>query len=163
MEKISKVHAKKMLAKKQIDSDLFGKGFTALMPAADAKRWLKALRDGTFIQSSGTLHDANTGGFCCLGVEQYANNKCFVEYEGAHFLGYPTFDYHKERGYLYVNSTNDISNDLYVKSLNRFVSEINDEKKFITVGNQHGSKEKKVPAHNFTQIADWIEESLLVY
>ncbi len=33
-----------------------------------AKKWVKALRSGKYKQAYLRLHDAKTGGFCCLGV-----------------------------------------------------------------------------------------------
>jgi hypothetical protein len=36
---------------------------------AELKRvWVEALRSGKYKQTQGTLHNLNTGGFCCLGV-----------------------------------------------------------------------------------------------
>ena len=32
------------------------------------QKWVDALRSGKYKQAKGTLHDAKTGGFCCLGV-----------------------------------------------------------------------------------------------
>lgn len=48
---------------------------TIFMPKKLLKKWLKALRTpiskGGYRQASGTLHDPETGGFCCLGVLQH--------------------------------------------------------------------------------------------
>lgn len=34
----------------------------------DITKWVEALRSGEYKQCKGTLHNASTGGFCCLGV-----------------------------------------------------------------------------------------------
>jgi len=33
--------------------------------------WLEALRSGDYKQTTGTLHNTDDGGFCCLGVAAY--------------------------------------------------------------------------------------------
>lgn len=44
---------------------------TIRMPKKILNKWLKALRSGEYTQAKGTLHDPETGGFCCLGVLQH--------------------------------------------------------------------------------------------
>lgn len=48
---------------------------TIFMPKRLLKKWLKALRTpiskGGYRQAKETLHDPETGGFCCLGVLQH--------------------------------------------------------------------------------------------
>lgn len=54
------------------------------MPAKLLKKWLKALRSGEYKQTTGTLYNPKTCGFCCLGVLQHvaSGGKCEVNSDG---------------------------------------------------------------------------------
>jgi hypothetical protein len=52
---------------------------TIRMPKKLLKRWLKALRSGTYTQTKRALYRPETCGFCCLGVLQHAVSGGYVE------------------------------------------------------------------------------------
>lgn len=70
------------------------------MPAKLLKKWLKALRSGTYIQARETLYDPSTGGFCCLGVLQHVQSggSCEVNKYGDGFRGDPSDEWCQEAG-----------------------------------------------------------------
>jgi hypothetical protein len=41
------------------------------MPVEAKAKWVAALRSGQYKQAKGTLYDASTDGYCCLGVLQH--------------------------------------------------------------------------------------------
>jgi hypothetical protein len=67
------------------------------MPKNLLKRWLKALRGGTYIQAKGILYDKAVGGFCCLGVLQHVQSggSCEVNF-GDHYRSTPSDGWSKE-------------------------------------------------------------------
>jgi hypothetical protein len=171
MKTISKTAAEKMLAERQISYAYFNsnKKYTILMPKEAAVNWLNALRSGEYIQSANTLHNPKTGGFCCLGVEQYCNNDGFVENsfeeygeQSGSFLGYPTIGYQNERGYLFVDNDNSQTGNPQLRH-NR-VANLNDATTIKKVKvNQHKTKEVTVHVNDFAKMADLLEDKMLVY
>lgn len=171
MKTVTLKDAKKMLSNKQIDTALFDKGYTILMPKARAKKWLKALRSGEYIQAEGTLHDPDIGGFCCLGVEQYCNNDGFVENsyrdetsDYGSWDSFPSVSYLRTAGMLYVNSHNSDSSDPYISAADTNVSDLNDS--MVTKHrkvNQHKTIRTTVPENDFAKIADYLDKAMLVY
>ena len=80
-------------------------GKTIKMPKRKLARLLKALRSGEYIQTSGILHNPEDGGFCCLGLEQYINNKCKVEVEDTgEFRSLPSLEYLEQNGITYLDN-----------------------------------------------------------
>lgn len=51
------------------------------MPKAIKRKWLRALRSGTYKQAKHRLYDHQTAGFCCLGVLQHCVSGGMVEME----------------------------------------------------------------------------------
>lgn len=166
MKTVTKIAATKMLNDKKIDPTLFGEGYSVLMPKAKAEKWLKALRSGEYTQADGVLHDEHTGGFCCLGVEQYCNNKGYVEIdEDNDWHTLPTKTYLAERGYLFVNKLNNESNNPYDISSDNEIAELNDKLAYgVAVKvNQHKTVYKNLHKHNFKDMAKTLERIILVY
>lgn len=107
---------------------------SVIMRREDAERWLKKLEDGTQKQTEGILYD-NSGGFCCLGLEQSCNWGGKVEADvylddcGTKQLqptDMPTVAYLKETGKRYVNCFNKFDNDPYIWSERMHISGMND-------------------------------------
>lgn len=107
---------------------------SVIMRREDAERWLKKLEDGTQKQTEGILYD-NSGGFCCLGLEQSCNWGGKVEADvylddcGTKQLrptDMPTVAYLKETGKRYVNRFNGFDNDPYIWSERTHISDMND-------------------------------------
>lgn len=171
MKTVTKAEAQRMLDEGRISSTYFGskkKKYTILMPKEAAQNWLAALRSGEYIQTAASLHNPNTGGFCCLGVEQYCNNDGFVENtfeeygKSGSFLGYPSSKYQDERGYLFVDQDNTQTGNPLLR-LGR-TANLNDDTTFIEKKvNQHGTKQVKVHKNSFETMADYLEEKMLVY
>jgi len=171
MKTISNAVAKKILKDRKVTDDLFEQGYTIVMPKAKAAKWLKALRSGEYIQASDALHNPNIGGFCCLGVEQYCNNDGFVEntfgltgYGSNEWNSFPSNDYLKKSGYLFVNRHNWEDTNPYINAVGDEVSDLNDDTITVTKKvNQHATKEVTVHKNDFNAMADFIEGALLVY
>ena len=172
MKTITAVAAQKMIKAGSIDEKLFNEGYTIVMPKKQANNWLKALRSGEYIQTASALHNSETGGFCCLGVEQYCNNDGYVENTfnakgKGDWNGFPTLKYLKSSGYLFVGSNNHSSYDPFIQTEGKYgrpVSSLNDDTKFVTKKvNQHAKKSVKVHVNSFSKIADILEKAMLVY
>lgn len=166
MKTVSKAAAKNMLKLGEIEETLFDAGYTILMPKAKAEKWIDALRNGDFIQAEGALHDTNTGGFCCLGVEQYVNNNEFVEVDKkGEFECLPTIPYLNERGYLFVSRNNNLTDNPYIASVYNDVADLNDkvEYRMAVKVNQHRIDYKDVHKNNFKTMARLLERAMLVY
>ncbi|WAX21892.1 hypothetical protein [Stenotrophomonas phage RAS14] len=171
MKTVTKAQAEKMLKDKKIEVALFDQGYTILMPKKRAQKWLKALRSGEYIQDDGQLHSSVSGGFCCLGVEQYVNNGKVVENsfksetcDLGEWANFPSHKYLEEAGMLYVNSWNNKSGDPYIKSEDECVSELNDEIGRVTRKiNQHKTVTRSEHVNNFTKMASYLEKAMLVY
>lgn len=171
MKTVTKEAAEKMLKTKEIESSLFDKGYTILMPRNRARKWLKALRSGEYIQAEGILHNPNSGGFCCLGVEQFVNNGQVVENsfksdsctKGSwNYL--PSVSYMKGAGMLYVSEYNNSSTNPHIKEVKQDVADLNDKTVTTTRKvNQHKSVTTTVHANDFAKIADLLDRAMLVY
>ncbi|WAX21893.1 hypothetical protein [Stenotrophomonas phage RAS14] len=169
MKTVTKTEAQNMLDAGRISSSYFKKKYTILMPKEAAQNWLDALRSGEYIQSAMVLHNPTTGGFCCLGVEQYCNNDGYVENnyksdkdKNGNFLGYPTIGYQQERGYLFVDADNCKTGNPALRkgrtaNLNDSTYEV---KKKV---NQYATKKVKLHTNDFAKMADYLEEVMLVY
>jgi len=169
MKTISKAIAESILNERIIPFDMFEQGYTIVMPKAKAANWLKALRSGEYIQASDALHQPEIGGFCCLGVEQYCNNDGFVE-NSFNSLGlgdwnsFPSIEYLKKSGYLFVNRHNWEDTNPYINAVGDEVSDLNDDTITVTKKvNQHATKDVAVHKNDFNAMADFIEGALLVY
>lgn len=171
MKTVTLADAQKMLSNRKINSILFDQGYTILMPKARGRKWLKALRSGEYIQADGTLHDPDIGGFCCLGVEQYCNNDGFVENsfrdeesDYGSWDSFPSVEYLRTAGMLYVNSGNSETSDPYIEEAEDDVSNLNDAVKNVTIKvNQHKTIRKMVPENDFAKMADYLDKAMLVY
>lgn len=171
MKTVTKEQAAKMLETKSIEESLFEKGYTILMPKKRAQKWLKALRSGQYIQEDGALYVERSGGFCCLGVEQFVNNGKVVENSfksDTCTLGswdnFPSITYLQEAGMLYVNSFNYNTGDPYIKREDENVSELNDDIGRVTRKvNQHKTVTRSEHVNNFTKMASHLEKAMLVY
>lgn len=65
----------------------------------DKEKWIAALESGEYSQAVHTLHDPNTGGFCCLGVLEHCLMNGKVESRGdGHFRGTPTENFYNRFG-----------------------------------------------------------------
>lgn len=88
-----------MKAKYLLTEKEFARGKRIKMPKARLARWLEALRDPRNKQGRGTLFEPHTKGFCCLGLEQAANNAGCVEGQDRFgFRSLPSLDYLQENG-----------------------------------------------------------------
>lgn len=117
-----------------------------VMPYLQARAWLKALVSGEYVQTSGTLFSPSTGGFCCLGVEQFVNDdgQCSYNPKNREFAAFPEFEDINRRGVYYFNGGRK-TQDPYLASAGRQASTLNDV---------------RVP---FEDIAGHIFKSMLVY
>src|SRR5690349_4293104 len=65
---------------------------TSKMNPEVKQEWLNALRSGEYTQTTGRLHDSQTGGYCCLGVlcdlaERKGLVERWVDGDGTVFFG----------------------------------------------------------------------------
>jgi len=128
------------------------------MDAQLKAKWVEALRSGDYGQASGQLHDAQNGGFCCLGV--------LCKVMGAEFG--PVVEDREEEG---------VTSHEYVPHIRGRVLGVDEELKASTcrelgIPNQFelikmndGFGEDPeglgyVRQHSFSEIADYIEKNL---
>lgn len=148
-----------------LPDDLREKNITIIMPKKAAQDWLKALRSGEFIQANGYLNDPHTGGFCCLGVQQYCQLKGNIEVDTfGEYLKLPTYEYLDENGIIYVDSYNSFINNPHIHSKNDDAASLNDMTDYKQVKvNQHASKEVIIFNNDFKRMADLLEACMAVY
>lgn len=147
MLKITKQQAKNVFKKSTLPKYLREKGISIVMPEKDAKAWLKALRSGEYSQAGGALHNANTGGLCCLGVQQHCKLKGYVEIEDVSekFAEFPSKEYLRKNGIFYADESGRKSTNPYLMEAGETAADMNDY------------------GHTFTEIADDLEVSIAVY
>lgn len=110
------------------------------MPARLLKKWLKALRSGEYKQTTGTLYNPKTGGFCCLGVLQHvASGKCEVNSDGD-FEDGPS-------GSWYIDNGIRMSGEM-----EQILMQMND-------GERDWPSSRRVGRKKFTTIANFIEKN----
>ena len=128
-----------------------------IMSESAAKKWLRDLRSGTFIQDEGSLHCPSTGGFCCLGVQQYGALKGQVEVDDHdNYETLPTVEYLTGQGIAFLNQIGFTSNNPWVPKADNVIAELNDKVNYLQSG--------KGKHHNdFTKMANYIESTLAVY
>jgi hypothetical protein len=68
------------------------------MPADLKAKWLQALRSGEYKQGYRKLFDAETGGFCCLGVLQHVLDGKVETDEAGASRGLPSCERAKSKG-----------------------------------------------------------------
>lgn len=119
------------------------------MPKAIKRKWLRALRSGTYKQARGTLYKKETAGFCCLGVLQHCVSGGMVEVEDDaedFFRETPSPQWYKQNGIVVAeNVLDDDDQETLMK--------MNDGQVNINNGKITGCKGFKV-------IADWIEKNI---
>lgn len=152
MLKITTQQAKNVFKKSTLPKYLREKGISIVMPEKDAKAWLKALRSGEYSQVEGALHNANTGGFCCLGVQQHCKLKGYVEiadtvdaFGDTEFAEFPSKEYLRKNGIFYADESGRKSTNPYLMEAGETAADMNDY------------------GHTFTEIADDLEVSIAVY
>lgn len=102
---ISRRKAKEIFKTGELSTDLLDKRISIIMKREDAERWLTALRSGKYKQTRHKLHDEKTGGFCCLGLEQYCNWGGYVETDSSGTInGLPSQEYLLDTGKMYYNA-----------------------------------------------------------
>jgi hypothetical protein len=103
---------------------------TIRMPKAALRKWLKALREGNYLQNTGgALYNEKEGSFCCLGILQHCLTKGYVETRddtGECFRGYPSIDWLKENGITFVSGNGAETEDPYLPKLGNTASIVND-------------------------------------
>lgn len=110
------------------------------MPKKIKRKWLKALRSGTYRQGKDVLYNPDTVRFCCLGVLQHCVSGGSVEVSGirsTYFKGRPSVRWYVDNG-IEVTAINSYSVD-------------EDETELIKM-NDGGKR--------FSRIADWIEKNI---
>jgi hypothetical protein len=113
---------------------------TIRMPKKLLKRWLKALRGGTYTQATGTLYEPESCGFCCLGVLQHAVSGGYVEtYENGDWQAFPSLGWRQKNGVEFYNDCGDDTCDPWIPSMEMTAADLNDG------------------GHTFAEIADAIE------
>lgn len=128
-----------------------------IMPESAAKKWLRDLRSGTFIQSQGTLHCPSTGGFCCLGVQQYGALNGLVEVDNNdEYETLPTMKYLEAQGIAFLNKHGFGESSPWVPKEEADIAELNDDTDYSPYGpDKH--------TNDFAKMADYIESTLAVY
>jgi hypothetical protein len=119
------------------------------LPKKVKAKWLKALRSGEYKQAKGTLHDPETGGFCCLGVLEHVCMNGEVEADDNGFFVTPS-----KKFYDYIGAEVNTIADIYIV----------DRHTTILTGMNDGLEshlcEKRKPSRKFTTIANWIEKNI---
>lgn len=70
MIEITEQDYKNILKKNKLPKKLLNQGITIVMPKAEAAKWLRNLRSGRYKQAEGSLYCTQSGGYCCLGLQQ---------------------------------------------------------------------------------------------
>ncbi len=141
---ISRRKAKEIFKRGELSTDLLDKEISIIMKREDAERWLAALRSGKYKQAQNMLYNEKTGGFCCLGLEQYCNWGGYVEANDSGIInGLPSQEYLLNTGKMYYT-------DFGVETINPDLGESD-----AAHMNDNGVK--------FRTLADRIEKRLAVY
>lgn len=114
--------------------------YTIKMPKRYLKKWVEALTCGEFIQTrKGVLFDEKSGGFCCLGLLQYAIDGKKVEVDGdrdtgQEFSSFPSMDWLIKKGITFKSKDTSILRDPYLPTLDVTAADANDNgRKFSTI------------------------------
>lgn len=120
------------------------------LPKKIKRKWLRALRSGTYKQAKGTLYRPESAGFCCLGVLQHCVSGGSVEVEEGSdddFRESPSFEWYKQQG-IEVGASGRTVDDAHETALMKM-----NDGGFDWQG-------KKIGPKRFKRIADWIEKNI---
>ena len=119
-------------------------------------QWLIALRSGEFTQVRRVLYDPRSGGFCCLGV--------LSKLLGVEWIYEENEDSSDSRLRPYLKGVDtDSDNKLLTLEQCEMVGldeELTGKLSVMNDGRKSWKGAIEIEPHNFTQIADWIEENL---
>lgn len=120
-------------------------------------KWLKALRSGEYSQTTGTLYNENTQGFCCLGVLQHCLSGGKVEYDEENWLGEtepkksPSAEWYDDNG-IYVKTIGGDDDYSY--------REVRDADETMLMNMNDGNVGLIIKKRGFRGIAQWIERNV---